>query len=337
MIDYYELDDISTFCDRRAYNSADTYEKMRTYIFDDQAHYVYVKNYSKLLIVILINVIYFNSLNTAIKATREQKHKKAIELYDKVLEISEKNTDALVGKGVVYANMGAYVDAIQFFEKALEINPTHPNAAKYLERVQAKVRLNIIKTLHIHWRCLEYNSNRDSLVMLGEKTNYFSFFGTIVTFRLTGFFSLTAKIFPLTSPRERRNRASNPKTQRPISDSSKRCYKKLLRLLIRKRRKNETKRKRESTIVIIIITAMRRKMRRKTKKNEDTADHYRDLLRLLQRTHSIQTKKLKTPMAPSTRARNLRNSSTRSARPRKNLWPAVRTKLKNHPQRTTNE
>ena len=62
-------------------------------------------------------------------------------MYDKVLEISEKNTDALVGKGVVYANMGAYVNAIQFFEKALEINPAHPNAAKYLERVQAKVRL----------------------------------------------------------------------------------------------------------------------------------------------------------------------------------------------------
>jgi hypothetical protein len=118
MIDYYEIDDISTFCDRRAYNSADTYDKMRTYIFDDQAHYV---------------------LNTAIKATREQKHKKAIELYDKVLEISEKNTDALVGKGVVYANMGAFVNAIQFFEKALEINPAHPNAAKYLERVQAKL------------------------------------------------------------------------------------------------------------------------------------------------------------------------------------------------------
>ena len=49
MIDYYEIDDISTYCDRRAYNSGDTYDKMRTYIFDDQAHYVYVeeKKYSK--------------------------------------------------------------------------------------------------------------------------------------------------------------------------------------------------------------------------------------------------------------------------------------------------
>jgi hypothetical protein len=40
--------------------------------------------------------------------------------------------------------MGAFVNAIQFFEKALEINPAHPNAAKYLERVQAKVSNNII-------------------------------------------------------------------------------------------------------------------------------------------------------------------------------------------------
>jgi tetratricopeptide (TPR) repeat protein len=55
-------------------------------------------------------------------------YKRAIENYDKVIEINQRDVSAYNNRGIVYKHIGDYVRAIEDFDKALEINPQDLNA-----------------------------------------------------------------------------------------------------------------------------------------------------------------------------------------------------------------
>ncbi|XP_063772395.1 tetratricopeptide repeat protein 14 isoform X2 [Pseudophryne corroboree] len=60
------------------------------------------------------------------------RHVDAMNEYNKALEIDHKNVEALVARGALYATKGSLNKAINDFEVALENCPTHKNAKKYL-------------------------------------------------------------------------------------------------------------------------------------------------------------------------------------------------------------
>ncbi|XP_028923842.1 tetratricopeptide repeat protein 14 isoform X1 [Ornithorhynchus anatinus] len=60
------------------------------------------------------------------------RHVDAMNEYNKALEIDKQNVEALVARGALYATKGSLNKAIEDFEVALENCPTHRNARKYL-------------------------------------------------------------------------------------------------------------------------------------------------------------------------------------------------------------
>ncbi|XP_014109742.1 PREDICTED: tetratricopeptide repeat protein 14 [Pseudopodoces humilis] len=60
------------------------------------------------------------------------RHVEAMNEYNKALEIDPQNVEALVARGALYATKGSLNKAIGDFETALENCPTHRNARKYL-------------------------------------------------------------------------------------------------------------------------------------------------------------------------------------------------------------
>ncbi|XP_048361887.1 tetratricopeptide repeat protein 14 isoform X1 [Sphaerodactylus townsendi] len=63
---------------------------------------------------------------------KEGRHVDAMNEYNKALEIDAQNVEALVARGALYATKGSLNKAIDDFEIALENCPTHRNARKYL-------------------------------------------------------------------------------------------------------------------------------------------------------------------------------------------------------------
>ncbi|KAM6442325.1 tetratricopeptide repeat protein 14-like [Liasis olivaceus] len=63
---------------------------------------------------------------------KEGRHVDAMNEYNKALEIDAQNVEALVARGALYATKGSLNKAIDDFEIALEQCPTHRNARKYL-------------------------------------------------------------------------------------------------------------------------------------------------------------------------------------------------------------
>ena len=51
---------------------------------------------------------------------------------NKALKIDPKNVEGLVARGALYANNGSFKKAVDDFEIALKLNPTHANARKYM-------------------------------------------------------------------------------------------------------------------------------------------------------------------------------------------------------------
>ncbi|XP_061095276.1 tetratricopeptide repeat protein 14 isoform X2 [Conger conger] len=60
------------------------------------------------------------------------RHVDAMNEYNKALEIDTNNVEALVARGALYATKGSLSKAMDDFELALEACPTHRNAKKYL-------------------------------------------------------------------------------------------------------------------------------------------------------------------------------------------------------------
>ncbi|XP_076253958.1 uncharacterized protein LOC143192473 isoform X4 [Rhynchophorus ferrugineus] len=60
------------------------------------------------------------------------KHVEAFQCLNKALNIDPRNVEGLVARGALYANSGNFQKAIEDFEAALKLNPSHANARKYM-------------------------------------------------------------------------------------------------------------------------------------------------------------------------------------------------------------
>jgi tetratricopeptide (TPR) repeat protein len=63
---------------------------------------------------------------------RAGRYKKALDCYNKALEINPRNAEVLYNKGIILYERNRHRDAIICFDEALEINP------KYIEAARAK-------------------------------------------------------------------------------------------------------------------------------------------------------------------------------------------------------
>lgn len=66
-------------------------------------------------------------------------YRRARECYDQALELNARNVDALVARGAAFANQSRFQEAVNDFERALEIDPSHPNASDYLAATRQKL------------------------------------------------------------------------------------------------------------------------------------------------------------------------------------------------------
>ena len=66
--------------------------------------------------------------NKGISLDNLGKYNEAIEYYDKALEIDPENAEALNNKGVALDDLGKYNEAIEYYDKVLEIDPKHADS-----------------------------------------------------------------------------------------------------------------------------------------------------------------------------------------------------------------
>lgn len=74
----------------------------------------------------------FRSVAEGIEHFKEGRHSEAFQCLNKALTIDPRNVEGLVARGALYANNGSLKKAVEDFEYALKINPTHSNARKYM-------------------------------------------------------------------------------------------------------------------------------------------------------------------------------------------------------------
>ncbi|KAK9823237.1 hypothetical protein WJX72_001267 [[Myrmecia] bisecta] len=81
------------------------------------------------------------AVRRGVALAKEGKLVAAHKCYQQALDLDRRNVDAWVARGAAHANSHAYQKAAQDFETALELEPRHANAAKYLavtrQRMQA--------------------------------------------------------------------------------------------------------------------------------------------------------------------------------------------------------
>lgn len=74
----------------------------------------------------------FRSVADGIDHFKAGRHTEAFQCLNKALTIDPKNVEGLVARGALYANSGNFQKAIEDFETALKLNPSHANARKYM-------------------------------------------------------------------------------------------------------------------------------------------------------------------------------------------------------------
>ncbi|KAK3094499.1 hypothetical protein FSP39_002573 [Pinctada imbricata] len=74
----------------------------------------------------------FQCVADGIKYFKAGKQTEALQYLNKALQIDPTNVEALVARGALYANNESYHRAIKDFENALAENPSHQNARKYM-------------------------------------------------------------------------------------------------------------------------------------------------------------------------------------------------------------
>lgn len=72
------------------------------------------------------------SLEAGIASMRAGKELEAHQQLNKALQIDPDSVDAYVARGCLFANNGSLKKALDDFERALDINPNHSNARKYM-------------------------------------------------------------------------------------------------------------------------------------------------------------------------------------------------------------
>jgi tetratricopeptide (TPR) repeat protein len=79
----------------------------------------------------------------------------AIEKYNEALRYCPNYRDAYVARGAAYANLNQYHKAMTEFKMALKIDPTDPNATKYLEICHQRVRIIFVLSLLLFFLYLQ--------------------------------------------------------------------------------------------------------------------------------------------------------------------------------------
>ncbi|XP_049533162.1 tetratricopeptide repeat protein 14 homolog isoform X1 [Anopheles darlingi] len=74
----------------------------------------------------------FRSVAEGIEHFKEGRHSEAFQCLNKALSIDPRNVEGLVARGALYANSGSFKKAVEDFETALKLNPSHANARKYM-------------------------------------------------------------------------------------------------------------------------------------------------------------------------------------------------------------
>ncbi|OGF44856.1 MAG: hypothetical protein A2452_01490 [Candidatus Firestonebacteria bacterium RIFOXYC2_FULL_39_67] len=74
--------------------------------------------------------------NTGLKLYKEKKYKESLEKLKKAVELNTFYADAYVVIGGIYVERQDPKNAIEYFEKALKVNPNHPEAKENLKRVR---------------------------------------------------------------------------------------------------------------------------------------------------------------------------------------------------------
>ncbi|XP_052864702.1 dentin sialophosphoprotein isoform X1 [Anopheles cruzii] len=74
----------------------------------------------------------FRSVAEGIEHFKEGRHSEAFQCLNKALSIDPRNVEGLVARGALYANSGSFKKAVEDFEAALKLNPSHANARKYM-------------------------------------------------------------------------------------------------------------------------------------------------------------------------------------------------------------
>ena len=104
-----------------------------------------------------INPKYFAAWRSkGVAYSRKDDHDKAIEFYDKALEINPKDYRAWHNKGVAFANKGDHDKAIEFYDKALEINPKNSNTW-HIKGVAFDNKGDYDKAIELYDKALEIN------------------------------------------------------------------------------------------------------------------------------------------------------------------------------------
>ncbi len=92
---------------------------------DDEEEEIKVEDYNK----------YFHQ---AVKYSYSKNYDKTIENWIKVLTINPKYVNGWIILGKVYEKKGDYQEALKYYDKALEITPTHLKANEYKNQLLKK-------------------------------------------------------------------------------------------------------------------------------------------------------------------------------------------------------
>lgn len=81
-----------------------------------------------------------------VSLAKEKKFHEAIKCYNQALQTCGNYADVYTARGAAFANLSQLNEAINDLKKAIDIDPHHPNARNYLE----KITLKISSTQRIH-------------------------------------------------------------------------------------------------------------------------------------------------------------------------------------------
>lgn len=121
----------------------------------------------------------FNHVASGIRHFKAGNNIEAFQCLNQALKIDAKNVEGLVARGALYANNGSLDRAVKDFEEALEVNPTHKNATKYIAETLVALGRNseesgdIPKALESYDKILKFVPDHkeamDSIVYLSSK------------------------------------------------------------------------------------------------------------------------------------------------------------------------